>query len=132
VERVFTGAPWEQQVGYCRALRNGPFVFVSGTAPVAPDGSTHAPGDPYEQARRCYEIVLDALRKLGADAKDVVRTRQFVTDVRHWEAFGRAHREAFGSHPPTTGMDEIGGLIDPDMLIEVEVDAVVSHEASRS
>lgn len=123
--RVFTGAPWEAKVGYCRALRRGPLVTVSGTAPVEPDGRTHAPGDALAQARRCFAIALDALRRLGAGPEHVTRTRMLVTDARKWEAFGRAHAEAFGAHPPATTLVEVKGLISPDMLIEVEVDAWV-------
>jgi enamine deaminase RidA (YjgF/YER057c/UK114 family) len=123
--RVFTGAPWEAQVGYCRAVRAGALVFVSGTAPVADDGTVVAPGDAYLQARRCFEIVVGALRRLGADPADVVRTRMYVTDASRWAEYGRAHAEAFGRAPPATAMVEVRGLIDPAMLIEVEADAVV-------
>ena len=81
IERVRTGAPWEPVVGYCRATRAGSQIFVSGTAPVAEDGSTFAPGDAYAQAAKCLEIALSALRRLGGDVPDVVRTRMFVTDI---------------------------------------------------
>ena len=80
-QRVFSGAPWEAEVGYCRAVRAGDHVYVTGTAPVAEGGGVHAPGDAYEQARRCFEIVVAALAGLGADISAVVRTRMFVTDV---------------------------------------------------
>ena len=123
-QRTFSGAPWEAQVGYCRALRAGNQVFVTGTAPVEPDGRTHAPGDPYAQAKRCFEIAHRALADLGAGPADVVRTRLFVTDIRQWAAFGRAHKEVFGDHPPCTTMVEVAALIAPDMLIEVELEAV--------
>lgn len=125
VKRVFSGAPWEKRVGYCRALRVGDRVFVTGTAPVAPDGSVHAPGDAYAQAARCFEIVRDALARVGAAPADVTRTRMFVTDIDRWEEYGRAHAETFGAHPPATTLVEVRRLIDPDMLIEVEADAVV-------
>lgn len=128
-QRVFSGAPWEERVGYCRALRAGDRVFVTGTAPVAPDGSVHAPGDAYAQAVRCFEIVREALAGVGAGPVDVTRTRMFVTDIERWEEFGRAHAEAFGEHPPATTMVEVRRLIDPDMLIEVEADAVVAPES---
>lgn len=127
VERVFSGAPWEGEVGYCRALRAGSHVYVTGTAPVAAGGGVHAPGDAYEQARRCWEIVAAALAGLGADLSAVVRTRMFVTDITRWRDYGRAHREAFGAHPPATTMVEVRALIDPAMLIEVEADAVVGE-----
>jgi enamine deaminase RidA (YjgF/YER057c/UK114 family) len=132
-ERVFSGAPWEKRAGYCRAVRVGPSIFVSGTAPVAGDGSTFAPGDPYRQAKRCFEIVERALAELGASPADVVRTRMYVTDIGRFEDFSRAHLEAFGENPPATTMVEIKALISPDMLIEVEADAVLSsppHERS--
>jgi len=123
-ERVFSGAPWEGRVGYCRALRAGELIFVTGTAPVAEGGGVHAPGDAYAQTRRCLEIIDRALRGLGADLSAVVRTRLFVTDIARWEEYGRAHREAFGEHPPATSMVEVRSLIDPAMLIEIEADAV--------
>ncbi|MGH7295204.1 MAG: RidA family protein [Polyangiaceae bacterium] len=125
MRRVFSGAPWEGKVGYCRAVRAGGQVHVSGTAPVAPDGSTHAPGDAYAQTRRCAEIALAALRELGASAADVVRTRMYVTDISRWAEYGRAHAEVFGAAPPATSMVEVKSLIAPDMLVELEVDAVV-------
>lgn len=125
-QRVFSGAPWEKTVGYCRALKAGDRVFVTGTAPIAADGGVHAPGDGYEQARRCFDIMREALAGLGADLEHVTRTRMFVTDIDRWEEYGRAHREAFGAHPPATTMVEVRRLIHPDMLIEIEADAVVS------
>ena len=127
--RVSSGAPWENVVGYCRAIRVGAHVYVSGTAPVDPDGSTHAPGDAYAQARRCLEIATAALEKLGAGIPHVVRTRMFVTDISRWQEYGRAHGEFFRDHPPATTMVEVKALIAPDMLIEIEVDALVSEEA---
>ncbi len=123
-QRTFTGAPWESRAGYCRALRAGNQIFVTGTAPVGADGRTVAPGDAYAQARRCFEIIGAALADLGAALEHVVRTRMFVTDIERWEEFGRAHREALGAHPPCTTMVEVRRLIDPAMLIEIEVDAI--------
>jgi len=126
IERVFSGATWEKKVGYCRAVRAGDRIHVSGTAPVGKDGKTFAPGDGYLQAKRCIEIVEKALKELGADLSCVVRTRMFVTDISRWEEFGRAHGEAFRDHPPATSMVEVKGLIDPGMLIEIEVEAVAT------
>ena len=123
-QRVYSGAPWEEKVGYCRALRVGDAVFVTGTAAVAEGGGVHAPGDAYAQTRRCLEIIRTALEKLGVGMERVVRTRLFVTDIARWEEYGRAHREAFPDCPPTTTMVEVRRLIHPDMLVEVEVDAV--------
>jgi isochorismate pyruvate lyase len=123
-ERVYSGAPWEAKIGYCRALRAGDHVFVTGTAPVDEQGRTFAPGDGYQQARRCFEIIQRSLKQLDVEMRHIVRTRMFVTDIRRWEEFGRAHREFFGEHPPCTTMVEVKSLIDPEMLIEIEVDAV--------
>lgn len=131
-QRVFSGAPWEARVGYCRALRVGERIFVTGTAPVADGGGCHAPGDAYAQAVRCFEIIRDALAELDAGMEDVTRTRMFVTDIERWEEFGRAHAEAFGGHPPATTMVEVRRLIDPDMLIEVEADAIVHRQPRPS
>ncbi len=128
IRRVHTGAPWEAQVGYCRAVRVGNQVVVGGTAPVAVGGGTHAPGDAYAQARRCLDIVVQALAELGAAPRHVVRTRMFVTDIARWAEYGRAHREVFGEHPPATSMIEVKALIAPDMLIEIEADAVVGDD----
>ena len=124
-QRFYSGAPWEQKVGYCRALRAGDRVFVTGTASVTEGGGVHAPGDPYRQAVRCLEIIATALEGVDSKLKHVTRTRMFVTDIRQWEEFGRAHAEAFESHPPTTTMVEVNRLIDPEMMIEIEADAVV-------
>ncbi len=125
IERTFSGAPWEAKVGYCRALRAGNLVYVTGTAPVNDDGTTAAPGDAYGQAGRCLEIIDQALADLGASMSDVVRTRMFVTDISRWEEYGRAHSEVFGEHPPCTTMVEVSRLIAPEMLIEIEADAVL-------
>lgn len=126
-QRSFSGVPWESEVAYCRALRVGNQVFIKGTAPAAPDGSTWAPGDAYAQATRCFVLIAEALADVGAEMSDVVRTRMFVTDIERWAEFGRAHREAFEDHPPVATMVEVKGLIDPQMLIEIEVDAVCSE-----
>jgi isochorismate pyruvate lyase len=123
-ERTFSGAPWESRVGYCRALRAGQHIYVTGTAPVAEGGGVFAPGDAYAQAKRCFEIIESALANLGADLSCVVRTRMFVTDISRWQEYGKAHGEFFGVHPPATTMVEVKALIEPEMLIEIEADAV--------
>jgi isochorismate pyruvate lyase len=122
--RVSGGAPWEARVGYCRAVRAGSLVFVTGTAPVADDGGTFAPGDARAQADRCLFLVERALRAFGLDRRNIARTRMFVTDIARWEAFGDAHREFFGDGRPATTMVEVARLIAPDMLVEIEADAV--------
>ena len=120
-----SGAPWEATVGYCRAVRVGQHIAVSGTAPVTAEGDVFAIGDAYGQAQRCVEIIAEALGKLGAGLEDVIRTRMFVTDISRWEEIGRAHGEAFGDIRPATSMVQVAALIHPDMLVEIEADAVV-------
>jgi isochorismate pyruvate lyase len=126
-QRTFSGAPWESRVGYCRAIRAGDHIYVTGTAPVADDGRTFAPGDAYAQTKRCLEIIRRALQNLDADLDCVVRTRMFVTDISRWQDYGRAHGEFFAEHPPATTMVEVRSLIDPEMLVEIEADAVVGR-----
>ena len=125
--RVHSNAPWETQVGYCRAIRRGAHIAVTGTAAVTETGGVHAPGDAYAQAQRCFELIERALGQLGASLSDVVRTRMFVTDITRWQEYGRAHAEVFGQHPPATSMVEVSSLIDPAMLIEVEADAIAER-----
>ncbi len=127
-KRTFSGAPWETRVGYCRALRAGELIFVTGTAPVDEDGGCFAPGDAYAQTRRCFEIIEKALNALGADLTCVVRTRIYVTDISRWQEYGRAHGELFANHPPATTMVEVSALIDPQMLVEIEADAICPVE----
>ena len=123
--RAFSKAPWEGKVGYCRALRAGQHIYVTGTAPIDEEGTgVHAPGDAYAQARRCLELIEAALRKLDVERTAIVRTRMFVTDISRWQEYGRAHGEFFAQCPPTTTMVEVKALIDPRMLIEIEADAV--------
>lgn len=123
---ISTGAPWEPIVGYCRAVRVGSHVAVSGTAPIGDDGEVVGVGDAYVQAKRCIEIIEKALREAGSGLSDVVRTRMFVTDISQWEAIGRAHGEAFADIRPATAMVEVSRLIDPDMLVEIEADAIIA------
>lgn len=125
IQRAFSGAPWEKSVGYCRAIKKGNFIAVSGTTSVDDAGAVWGKGDGYLQAKRCLGIIQKALNELGADVKDVIRTRMFVTDISRWEEYARAHGEVFGDHPPATGMYEVKSLINSDMLIEIEADAVV-------
>ncbi|MDH4224833.1 MAG: RidA family protein [Deltaproteobacteria bacterium] len=125
VKRVFSGSPWEKKIGYCRAVRSGNFIAVSGTAPMNPDGTVHGPGDPYLQTRRCLDIIGKALEELGAGFEHVVRTRMYVTQADQWQEFGRAHGEYFAENPPATALVEVKALIDPAIMIEIEVDAIL-------
>ncbi len=129
VTRLPTSAQWAATVGYCRALRAGNRILVSGTAPVNVDGTTHAPGDPYRQMVRCLEIVSEALRALGGSVTQVIRTRIYVTDVETWEAVGRAHGEVFAAAPPVTTLVEVKGLVDPEMMVEMEAEAWLGPDA---
>ena len=126
-ERTYSHAPWETKIGYCRALRAGDLIFVTGTAPVAEDGSVFAPGAPYPQARHCLELIERALRNLGSDRTAIVRTRMFVTDIDRWPEIGRAHGAVFGTIRPVATMVQVARLIDPEHLVEIEVDAVVTE-----
>ncbi|HYS98694.1 MAG TPA: RidA family protein [Candidatus Dormibacteraeota bacterium] len=123
-KRVSSGSPFEKTIGFCRALRVGDRVLVSGTAPVWPDGSVDP--DPYVQAKRCFEIIGIALAELGATAEDVVRTRMFVTEAAFGDAVGRAHGEAMGAARPAATMVVVRGLLDDRWKVEIEAEAVTS------
>jgi enamine deaminase RidA (YjgF/YER057c/UK114 family) len=123
IERFGSGGPWEQAVGYSRAVRAGGFVFVAGCTGVA-DGEV-VEGGPYEQTRQACRNVEAALAQAGATVAQVVQTRMYVTDIAQWEAVGRAHAEAFGAAPPVSAMVRVAGFIDPRMVVEVEAVAFV-------
>jgi enamine deaminase RidA (YjgF/YER057c/UK114 family) len=123
--RVASGAPWEAVVGYCRAVRAGSHIVVSGTTAVDEHGQPVAPGDAYAQTAHALSIIDRALRELGASKADIVRTRLFVTDIRRWEDVGRAHREFFRDMRPATTMVQVSALIDPALVVEIEADAIV-------
>ena len=125
---ISSGNIYEKEIGFSRAVRVGSMVFVSGTAPVGPDGKTVGVGDAAAQTKRCLEIIANALAEAGADLKHVVRTRMFITDVAHWEDVGRAHGEIFGDIRPAATMVEVSKLIDPDWVVEIEADAVIIED----
>lgn len=126
--RAASGSPYEQTIGFSRAVRVGDLVAVSGTAPMWPDGSVDP--DPAVQARRCLEIALAALAELGGHVDDVVRTRQYVVAAADAEAVGAVHGEVFGEVRPASTMVVVAGLLDPRWRYEVEVDAVLSSSST--
>jgi enamine deaminase RidA (YjgF/YER057c/UK114 family) len=126
--RVSSGSPFEPVVGFSRAVRAGRHVVVAGTAPVMPDGVAPSP-DAYGQARRCLEIMLAGLEKLGAHAEDVVRTRIYLVRTEDWEDVGRAHGEVFGEIRPASTMLAVSALLDPRWLVEMEAEAIVGDDA---
>ena len=122
-QRVSSGSKYESSIGFSRALRVGRNVYVSGTAPIWPDGSCDP--DPEVQARRCLEIILEALAGAGATARQVVRTRMFLTDPAYADAVSRAHGAVFGEVRPASTMVVIVGMLDPRWMVEIEADAVM-------
>ncbi len=121
---ISSGSPFEPKIGFSRAVRIGPIVAVSGTAPIAGDGSVAAPGDVYGQTRRCLEIISQAIAGAGLGLESVIRTRVMLTDISRWEEAARAHGEVFADIRPASTFVEVKGLVNREWLVEIEADCV--------
>ena len=128
-QNVSTGGPWEGKIGYSRAVRVGASISVSGSTAMTPSGLV-GKGDPYAQTIQALKTIETALQQVGASLGDVVRTRIYMANIDQWQEVGRAHGEIFGTIRPATTMVEVKRLIDPDMLVEIEADAIISQGSS--
>lgn len=126
---VSSGSPFEPRIGFSRAVRIGPILAVSGTAPIAADGGVAAPGDVYGQTKRCLEIISQAIGSAGLGLQNVIRTRVMLTDISRWEEAARAHGEVFSGIRPASTFVEVKGLINREWLVEVEADCVAETES---
>jgi enamine deaminase RidA (YjgF/YER057c/UK114 family) len=124
-QNISTGGPWEGKIGYSRAVRVGAALYVSGSTAMTASGLV-GKGDPYAQTIQTFKTIEAALKQAGASLNDVVRTRIYMANIDQWQEVGRAHGEIFGNIRPATTMVEVKRLIDPDMLVEIEADAIVS------
>ena len=123
---AFSASPYEDEIGFARAVRIGPIIAVAGCGPVAPDGSLAGGDDPAAQARRCFEIIAENLAKLDARLEDVIRTRMFVTDAAHWRSIAPVHAEVFMDIRPAATIVAVSGFADPRWLVEIEADAYIA------
>ena len=124
-QHISSGSPYEPRLGISRAVRSGRVIAVAGTAPIGPDGTTVEKGNPAAQARRCIEIIANALEQAGASLSDVIRTRILLTRIEDWEVVGLVHGEFFGAIRPANTVMQVTRFIDPDWLVEIEADAVI-------
>ncbi len=122
---ISSGSPFESVAGFSRAVRVGNIISVAGTAPIAADGTTAAPGDVYGQTQRCLEIIRQAITEAGGSIQNVVRTRIMLTDISRWKEAAKAHGEVFSSIKPTCTLIGVSALIEKDWLVEIEADCIL-------
>ncbi|EJM67497.1 putative translation initiation inhibitor, yjgF family [Pseudomonas sp. GM50] len=130
-QRVFSAAPWESQACYCRALKAGDTILMGGTVAFDDQGKPFKPGDAYAQTLRCLEIIEASIKQLGVDRTRITATRMYTTDMDLWPKIAKAHKEFFEGHPPTTMLLEVGKLILPEYVIEIEIQAYAGKESDN-